>query len=242
MFAAAFLGAIAGGTSVMYEGGVAKIASAAGDMIAQHLLQVYIVLILISVAIGEVIMEKLRELSGRLSESDDEESDILEYKMEKCGAAGVVSSNLFLILSMILIALFAGMDNFAQDETFVYAGISIAACLILCIYNGIWQIRYVKNMQKVYPEKKGDPTSVKFQDQWLESCDEAEKETIYQSAYSAYKSISMAAPAVACAAALAHMVWNTGIMAVLASGLIWMVAVVSYSRSCVLRLKKKAAR
>ena len=49
-------------------------------------------------------------------------------------------------------------------------------------YFGMWQIRYIKLVQRIYPDKKGDPTSINFQEQWLTpSCDEAERrEEIYE--------------------------------------------------------------
>ena len=45
---------------------------------------------------------------------------------------------------------------------------------------------YIKLVQRIYPDKKGDPTSINFQEQWLASCDEAEKEEIYEASYKTY--------------------------------------------------------
>ena len=56
----------------------------------------------------------------------------------------------------------------------------------MVVYFGMWQVRYVKMVQRIYPEKKGDPASMKFQEQWLASCDEAEKEEIYEASYKTY--------------------------------------------------------
>ena len=52
--------------------------------------------------------------------------------------------------------------------------------LICFFYCGMAQARYVKLLQKVHPEKKGDIASKDFHKQWLESCDEAEKDAVYQ--------------------------------------------------------------
>ncbi|MFR7667159.1 MAG: DUF3169 family protein [Mediterraneibacter faecis] len=58
--------------------------------------------------------------------------------------------------------------------------------LICFFYCGMAQARYVKLLQKVHPVEKGDIASKDFHKQWLESCDEAEKEAVYQSSYSTY--------------------------------------------------------
>ena len=52
----------------------------------------------------------------------------------------------------------------------------------------------MKCVQRVYPEKKGDPASRKFQKEWLESCDEAERAMIYQSAYKSYMTANKTIP------------------------------------------------
>lgn len=66
--------------------------------------------------------------------------------------------------------------------------------LICYAYDGFWQVRYVKVIQESHPEKQGDPSSRKFRQQWLDSCDEAEKEVIYRSAYTSYSQTSKMIP------------------------------------------------
>lgn len=108
--------------------------------------------------------------------------------------------------------------------------------LICYIYDGFWQVRFVKNTQRAYPEKKGDPASLNFQQQWLESCDEAEKEVIYQSAYKSYIQVSRCIPILLLITMLGHLFFNTGLMAIVVVAVVWLVATLSYLRSCV-RLK-----
>lgn len=73
------------------------------------------------------------------------------------------------------------------------------------MYLNVWQIRYVRVIQKIYPDKKGDPTSLKFPKQWLESCDEAEKECIYQASYKGYLTVMKWAPILTFVALILHM-------------------------------------
>lgn len=40
--------------------------------------------------------------------------------------------------------------------------LEILTFIALEVYLNVWQIRYVRVIQKIYPDKKGDPTSLKF--------------------------------------------------------------------------------
>ena len=119
------------------------------------------------------------------------------------------------------------MLHFIKSVTFCY------------IYIYFWQIRYVKLLQKTHPEKKGDPSSTKFQEQWLESCDEAEKEMVYQSAYKAYMALGKMIQILLCATMILHLVFHTGILAVIVVGVIYLTMTLTYHRSCVSLQKAK---
>ena len=94
-------------------------------------------------------------------------------------------------------------------------------------------------LQKTPPEKKGDPSSAKFQEQWLESCDEAEKEMVYQSAYKAYMALGKMIQILLCATMILHLVFHTGILAVIVVGVIYLTMTLTYHRSCVSLQKAK---
>ena len=94
-------------------------------------------------------------------------------------------------------------------------------------------------IQKIYPDKKGDPTSLKFPKQWLESCDEAEKEMVYQSAYKAYMALGKMIQILLCATMILHLVFHTGILAVIVVGVIYLTMTLTYHRSCVSLQKAK---
>lgn len=95
----------------------------------------------------------------------------------------------------------------------------------------------MKLLQKTHPEKKGDPSSPKFQEQWLDSCDEAEKEVIYRSAYKAYMTVNRTIPVILILVMLANLYFDTGMLAVIVLAVIWMLAQFTYTGSCV-RMKK----
>ncbi len=64
----------------------------------------------------------------------------------------------------------------------------------------------LSNCFRRHIRRKGDPSSAKFQEQWLESCDEAEKEVIYQSAYKAYVTINRTIPLILIVVMVANLI------------------------------------
>ena len=104
------------------------------------------------------------------------------------------------------------------------------------------QARYIKLLQKTHPEKKGDVSSMKFQQQWLESCDEAEKEVIYQSAYKAFSFTSKCLSFLLLLTMLSHLFFHTGVLAILVVGITQIILALTYNRSCVELKKVKVER
>lgn len=81
--------------------------------------------------------------------------------------------------------------------------------------------------------RKGILLLPKFQEQWLESCDEAEKEVIYQSAYKAYVTINRTIPLILIVVMVANLYFDTGMMAVVVLAVVWMLAQFTYTGNCV---------
>lgn len=79
----------------------------------------------------------------------------------------------------------------------------------------------------------------KIQEQWLESCDEAEKEVIYQSAYKAYVTINRTIPLILIVVMVANLYFDTGMMAVVVLAVVWMLAQFTYTGNCV-KMKKNS--
>ena len=100
-------------------------------------------------------------------------------------------------------------------------------------------MRYVKMVQAAHPEKRGDMNSKNFQKDWMASCDEAEKEMVYQSAYKAYTALGKMLQILLCATMILHLVFHTGILAVIVVGVVYLTMTLTYHRSCVSLQKAK---
>lgn len=206
-----------------------------------HLIWIQAFFLAVSVLLLEPVLHRYRTLGRELEDAEDEQGDLLEYRMEKLSALGMTVSIAGMVLAMILLSTGYSMDYI---ESLSISGnkmlLAVFALFILnCVYNGFWQVRYVKSVQKVYPNQKADISSAKFQEQWLESCDEAEREMIYQASYKSYLFLHKLVSVLAVAAMLSHLFWNTGIMAVAMVGIVWIGMTVTYSCACI---KKKGSK
>lgn len=186
----------------------------------------------LSVAFGEWNLRKLKDIGRQILSTEDEECDRWEYEEERVGAQGVIVNILSQIFCILVLAVGYSIE-YIEDN---HAEGMLASCIIFLIcyaYDGFWQVRFVKVTQVSHPEKKGDPSSRRFQKQWLESCDEAERELIFKSAYKAYSQMNTWIPILLVIAMLGHLFFETGIMAIVMVAVIWLVLSLTYLRSCV---------
>lgn len=210
-------------------------------IVRRGIFPIMLVILLGNVALGEGALRTMHRLGAGLSEAEDEEGDHLEYEMERASAVATIGNTVFTALATLVLSTGYSMKYIAKTDG-NEGGLLLAAMLIyiiLMVYGGYWSVRYVKYLQKLFPEKYGDPTSMRFHEQWLESCDEAEREIIYQASYKSYMTASKFSALLLIISMLCHLVWNTGIMAVLMVCLMQLVLTLSYCRACV---KKKGTK
>ena len=219
------------------ESGAAALLSAVRGMI----LPILVVILLLSAAVEEYYCKKLRGIHSRMEKAEDEEFEKLDFEEEKAASALMIANVMSQCLCILVLA--TGYSGIYLESEEASRGSFLLACFVflLCfVYDYFVQIRYVKMLQKLYPERKLDPASKKFEAQWFEGCDEAEKEIVYRSAYSAYLTISKCTPILLVITMLGHLLFNTGLMAIIVVAVSWMIASLSYRRSCVTLKEKKA--
>lgn len=242
MLGCTLIGGVAGVAIVYFDmGSLGGAVDAGVKMVRDHLLWIQFFMLILSVLVGEPVLHRFRKLGQELETAGDDEGDRIEYEMEKAGSLGTISSISGMVIAMVLLSTGYSMEYIDYVATEGNRGLLMifALFIINCIYNGLWQVRYVKAIQKIYPNQKADPTSMKFQKQWLESCDEAEREQIYQASYQTYLCIHRLVSVLAMVSMLCHLIWNTGIMAVVMVGTVWIALTFTYCRACV---KKKGSK
>lgn len=234
MAAGAVVGAILGATAAVlfsinngnsFNQSVQTLITAIQNLIFPGLLLITV----LSIILQEIYYSRLKNICNRLADTDDEEFDELDYKEEKTGAVLMTCNLLSYIGSIVLLAFGYSMD-------YLHHSIALGACFVflICIfYDGIMQARYIKLVQRTHPEKRGDISSMKFQQQWLESCDEAEKEVIYRSAYNAFSFTGKCISFLLLITMLSHLFFHTGVMAIIVVGVVHLTLQLTYYRSCV---------
>lgn len=199
--------------------------------IQENFLPVMCGMVAVTLAAWVFFAVKIREYGRRfLKEEDEEKGDFLEYRLSIWSTWSVIFQTVVLIGSLLCVSM-VYQEKFLRTFSGSRGSILVALLLFIveCILCSLWQIHYVKQVQRIYPEKKGDPSGLHFRRQWMESCDEAEQEIIYQASYRSYTLLLGLLPCAAVVAMISHLVWNTGLLAVAIVCFLWLIQVVSYS-------------
>ncbi len=243
LLAMVFGGVLGGFFGYYFHGNLETFLTTWTKMIQGILVPGILVVDITSVLAGEICLRKLSKVCERIETAEDEEADLVSYQEEKYGA---ILQCVNVISQVFCIFLFANgyQMGYIQSSNknainFLIACVLFIACFF---YDGIVQVRYIKLLQKVHPEKRGDVSSRKFHQQWVESCDEAEKEVIYQSSYKTYIFMSKAIGLLLIVTMVSHLFFKTGIMAILVVGVMYLILVVKYSFSCVSLRKDRILR
>ena len=108
--------------------------------------------------------------------------------------------------------------------------VGIVASLIFTV---IAQQRIVNLEKEINPEKRGSVFDTKFQKKWFESCDEAERQQIFEAAFASYKAVNNACMIIIFICLFGVKLWNFGVLPICIVGIIWLVSVLSYSIKCI---------
>lgn len=234
------LGAVLGAGMELWGSGITSGAADVLDVFRKIMLPLMAGIAAAGILAGECSIWKLKTIGENIKRAEDEECDRLEYMYEKAGAAGMMANIITQALCMLVLSAGYSMKYIGTEASRSNHFLLVCILFVLYfVYAGFWKTRYVKCIQLVYPEKKGDPASRKFQKEWLESCDEAERAMIYQSAYRSYTAAGKAIPLLLVIAMLCHLFFDTGIMAVVLLAAAWLLVIVSYLSSCVKIRKEK---
>lgn len=156
------------------------------------------------------------------------EDDSIEKTEAKIGIAMAISS-----VSLYLGFLFYGVSSYYVFCYDVFRGslclIVVAVFIWTLIDTLVMQKKFVNLIKKINPEKKGDILSFKFNKEWMESCDEAEKITIYKCGYRAYKVGSLASLVIWLIAFLGMLEFDIGVFPLLCVSIIILALTLAYS-------------
>ncbi|WP_202710482.1 DUF3169 family protein [Sporosalibacterium faouarense] len=199
-----------------------KILEEISDFFIEYTVLIYIVLFvcLFLPAVFQYI--KAKKNYDRTALVSDDEIDTFESKGEYAFQLSMLINGVFLILNLML---FGMTFNRTRENLllvlFLFLFSSICAAVLEII-----AIRYI---QEIDNRLKGKPTSLKFNKEFLESCDEAEKFRIYKSGYHAFQFSRNASLGLIVLTILCNIVLSTGVFPVFVSCMIMLIQITSYN-------------
>ena len=166
---------------------------------------------------------------------DGEDEELIDRVDRKLTYAMILTS-----VNMILMYLFFTLGVYVTDYEDIYQMstiVRIAANFGGLIYTlfvcTLLQKQIVNLTKEINPEKQGSVYDTKFQKNWLESCDESEKQQVYQAGYKAWQFGGYTCIALWVVCFIGMMSWDFGIMPVLMVLIIWLMMTIRYHVECI---------
>ena len=161
---------------------------------------------------------------------DGEDEEVIERLEEKLSAPLIIPSVMMILNYLFFGVAFAIDTKFTKGPTMENIGIGIA--FLTFILSFVWEMllqgKVIALEKKLNPEKKGNILDLRFQKEWIESCDEAERMTIYRSAYDVYKLMSTVFCFAWLLAFVVSSATGTGLFAMILVTVLWLIQTVAY--------------
>lgn len=232
MILALVVGGLVGFFSVRVEGGIKTVFAA-----FLTLLQTYAIHILL---IGSVILIVGAVLfchaGGKRAATLDPDDDKGYEEADRLYEIALHLSTVLQIFSFTFFAIDSGAG--IESQGIFYLWHAVAFLVILFVNIGI-QNKIVKAVKGLYPEKRGNVFDMKFQKNWYESCDEAERQQIGQAARKSMQATSNAILALFLITMLLGLYGLVSPFVPLCLGVIWFTQTQSYLMAAAKLGKKK---
>ena len=160
---------------------------------------------------------------------DGEDEDVMQRAEERLSWALLLDS-LTVIVSFFFFN--AGIVYLPQEVDSAMIPL-LAIFLVVIALSILLQQKTVDLTKEINPEKQGSVYDMKFQERWLESCDEAERRQIGQASYKAYTTLNKFCPYCWGVLFLGNMIFHYGILPSTVVLLVWAVLTVSYTREAI---------
>lgn len=158
--------------------------------------------------------------SKRLYQNYQEDDETLFRRIDYNLAIALMLSN----VGMIVLFMFFGICISFGDDILGGAIFMIAWSLFITYAQAV----FVGFTKILYPEKEGDILDTNFNKKWLGSCDEAEKYTMYQSAYRTFTIMKVVFVVAMTCLMLLALFFDIGILPFVLVGLLWGIESITY--------------
>lgn len=160
---------------------------------------------------------------------DGENEDVIWQAEDRLSRA-MLMSRLTAIVSFFFFS--AGTVKLPQEVDSAAIPL-LAIFLVVSALSILLQQKTVDLTKEINPEKRGSVYDMKFQERWLESCDEAERRQIGQASYKAYTTLNKFCPCCWGVLLLGNIIFHYGILPSTVVLLVWAVLTGSYTREAI---------
>ncbi len=195
----------------------------------------------IAVAIANTIL--VRKSRALFEVWDEEEEETLLEIDKKLSIANMLA-NVNTIFTYVMMPIgFAYWVELEGDMAvrLVKAGVFLLGVFLSMVVLIMTSAKVVNLTKEMNPEKRGSAYDVKFQSKWLDSCDEAEKLTVYKAAFKSYKVTSGTCMILWMTCMFGMLLCDWDMVPVIMIGIIWMASILGYYAETV-RLSKDGAK
>lgn len=176
-------GGIMGALLVMGESPLKLAAGAADYGLRQYGWLILGILGVLYIISSLIIISRTKKLMAREEYAAGDQLEQLEEQIDFSYDLGCVINNIFMAVFFSGFGLALRAAGLAGN----WRNMVLLICLVICgLFVSVHRIWLVRIMQKRDPSKKGDPTDFKYNREWIESCDEAERMRIYKTGYKAF--------------------------------------------------------
>ena len=153
----------------------------------------------------------------------DGEDETVPERAEKPLNLAMWISSMALIAAFFLMTAAYSSGMASKSDAFGMLG-GVASFVAVMVITIILQQRLVDLVKQLYPEKKASVYDTKFQKEWFDQCDEAEKAQIGVCAYHAYNAVNRTCMVLWLVFTVTALFLDTGILPVLTVCVVWAVS------------------
>lgn len=198
---------------------------------------VYVVLMIVAYGYSFVNYSKAKKM---VANWDGVNEEVLDEADKKLGAA-LEPSNIMMVCNFFLYSAMTYISGVTipgiEKNSGVKEGLPILVVAVaLFIFNmviiTVIQKLTVDLTKKINPEKRGNVFDSEFNKEWIASCDEAQKQMIFEAGYRAYQATSYACMVVWMLTLIGMLLFDIGIVPSICVFVIWLTMVLAYTIAC----------
>ncbi len=190
------------------------------------------VITIISLIIVVILYRQSRKMFAAWDGEDEDVYKAFDKKLNIAMIITTVNQILLFVFMAIGIIRMPELKTLGKAAYIANTAVFLVGIVGTLIFTIIAQQKIVNIVKEISPEKRGSVFDTKFQKRWFESCDELEKQQIFEASYASYKAVNTACMVIWFICLFGVIVWDFGVLPICIVGAIWLVSVLSYSIKC----------